>query len=391
MELIIPRFLKIPTHSFFLFGPRGTGKSTWLNSEIKNALLIDLLQPEEFRLFNAKPERLKELAQGNPDKKTIIIDEIQKIPDLLSVVHSLIEEKKGYKFVLTGSSSRKLKRSGVDLLAGRALNMTLHPFIAAELDKRFNLDQALKHGLVPLVMMSDNPQKVLGSYVALYIREEVQMEGLVRNVGAFSRFLEAISFSHASILNISNVSRECEVERKTVEAYINILEDLLLAYRINIFTKRAKRATTHHPKFYYFDAGVFKSLRPKGMLDRPEEIEGATLEGLVAQHLVAWNAYSGVKNNIYYWRTRSGTEVDFIVYGPGVFWAIEVKNTARIRNEDLTSLRSFKEEYPESKLYFLYRGNKRVLIKDVLCIPCEEFLKKLHPNSNISRVNFLDG
>jgi len=386
MEFIIPRFLRIPTQSFFLFGPRGTGKTTWLNREIKNALLIDLLQPEEFRLFNAKPERLKELVQGSPDKKTIIIDEIQKIPNLLNAVHSLIEEKKGYKFVLTGSSSRKLKRSGVDLLAGRALNMTLHPFIAAELDKRFDLDNALKHGLIPLVIMSDNPQKVLSSYAALYIREEVQMEGLVRNVGDFSRFLEAISFSHASILNISNVSRECEVERKTVEAYINILEDLLLAYRINIFTKRAERATTHHPKFYYFDAGVFRSLRPKGILDRPEEIEGAALEGLVAQHLVAWNAYTGVKNNIYYWRTRSGTEVDFIVYGHDVFWAIEVKNTARIRNEDLTSLRSFKEEYPESSPYFLYRGNKRVLIKGVLCIPCEEFLKKLHPNSSMSKV-----
>jgi len=232
---------------------------------------------------------------------------------------------------------------------------------------------------LPLITMSDEPEKVLSSYAALYVREEVQMEGLVRNIGGFSRFLEVVSFSHSSVLNISNVSRECEIERKVVESYIGILEDLLLAYRIQVFTKRAMRATIQHPKFYYFDAGIFRSLRPKGILDRPEEIDGAALEGLIAQHLVAWNAYSGGQNNIYYWRTRSGSEVDLIVYGPEVFWAVEVKNTARIRNEDLRSLKSFKEEYPEAKLYFLYRGEEKVLIKDILCIPCVEFLNKLKP------------
>lgn len=379
MELIIPRFLKIPNNSFFLFGPRGTGKTTWLNNEIKNSLLIDLLQPDQFRAFTAKPERLKELVYGNPDKKVIIVDEVQKAPELLNVVHSIIEEKKGCQFVLTGSSARKLKRSGVDLLAGRVLNMTLHPFIAAELGEKFDFEKALKQGLVPLITMANDPEKVLNSYVALYMREEVQMEGLVRNIGGFSRFLEVVSFSHSSVLNISNVSRECEIERKVVESYIGILEELLLAYRIRVFTKRAMRATIHHPKFYYFDAGIFRSLRPKGILDRSEEIDGAALEGLIAQHLTAWNAYGGGQNNIYYWRTRSGAEVDLIVYGPEVFWAIEVKNTARIRNEDLRSLKSFKEEYPEAKLYFLYRGEEKVLIKDILCLPCVEFLNKLKP------------
>ena len=291
----------------------------------------------------------------------------------------LIEEKKGYQFVLTGSSARKLKRSGVDLLAGRVLNMTFHPFMAAELQERFDFEKALNQGLLPLITMSDEPEKVLSSYAALYVREEVQMEGLVRNIGGFSRFLEVVSFSHSSVLNISNVSRECEIERKVVESYISILEDLLLAYRIQVFTKRAMRATIQHPKFYYFDAGIFRSLRPKGILDRPEEIDGAALEGLIAQHLVAWNAYSGSQNNIYYWRTRSGSEVDLIVYGPEIFWAVEVKNTARIRNEDLRALKSFKEEYPEAKLYFLYRGKEKVLIKDILCIPCVEFLNKLKP------------
>lgn len=382
MELVIPRFLKIPNNSFFLFGPRGTGKTTWLNNEIKNSLLVDLLQPDQFRMFTAKPERLKELVYGNPDKKVIIIDEVQKAPELLNVVHSLIEEKKGYQFVLTGSSARKLKRSGVDLLAGRVLNMTLHPFMAAELRERFDFEKALNQGLVPLITMSNDPEKVLSSYAALYMREEVQMEGLVRNIGGFSRFLEIISFSHGSVLNISNVGRECEIERKVVESYISILEDLLLAYRIKVFTKRAMRATVQHPKFYYFDAGVFRSLRPRGALDRSEEIEGAALEGLVLQHLIAWNAYNGGQDSVYYWRARSGTEVDFIVYGPEVFWAVEVKNTARIRNEDLRALKSFKEEYPEAKLYFLYRGEEKVLIKDILCIPCVEFLNKLKPGHN---------
>lgn len=381
MGRIIPRFFTTPTHSFFLFGPRGTGKSTWLHKEIDNAIWVDLLQPEQFRSFNARPERLKELVLANVDKKVIIIDEIQKAPKLLDVVHLLIEEKKGLQFILTGSSARKLKHTGVDLLSGRVYKKSLHPFMAAELKEKFDLDRALKHGLVPLIFMAQEPEQAVKSYAALYVREEVQMEGLVRNIGGFSRFLEAVSFSQASVLNITNVARECEIERKVVAGYIDILEDLLLAFRIPVFTKRAKRATVRHPKFYYFDAGVYRSLRPKGSLDRPEEIEGAALEGLVAQHLVAWNAYRNEANNIYYWRTRSGTEVDFIVYGPEVFWAVEVKNTARVRDDDIRPLLAFKEEYSESQAFFLYRGKERMLRKDILCLPCAEFLQKLHPES----------
>ena len=379
MDTLIPRYFKCPKQSFFLFGPRGVGKTTWLHKEFRNALWIDLLDPEEFRAYNARPERLKELVLGNPDKPIVIIDEIQKVPALLDVVHSLIEKRKRCKFVLTGSSARKLKRTGVDLLAGRVLKYTLHPFMAGELKKKFSLEKALQNGLIPLVVASNNPREVLRSYAALYVKEEVQMEGLVRNIGNFSRFLEAISFSHASILNISNVARECEIERKVAEGYISILEDLLLAFRLPVFTKRAKRATIHHPKFYYFDVGVFRSLRPKGPLDRPEEIEGAALEGLLAQHLVAWNAYSGEKNKIYYWRTRSGTEIDFVIYGPKLFWAIEIKNTSRVRKDDIKALLTFKEEYPESKPYFLYRGKERIMRNGILCMPCLEFLHKLTP------------
>jgi predicted AAA+ superfamily ATPase len=378
MELI-DRYLKPPTQSFFLFGPRGTGKSTFVHKLFSNALTVDLLDPERVRLFSAAPERLKEFVKAHPGSSAVIIDEIQRVPELLTVVHSLIEEDKSRTFILTGSSARKLKRAGVDLLGGRALLRAMHPFMAAELGQRFNFDEALHQGLLPLVVASGDPAGVLRAYAALYIREEVQIEGLVRNIGSFSRFLEAISFSHASILNISNVAQECGVERKTVEGYVEILEDILLSWRIQIFTKRAKRQLAGHPKFFLFDAGVFRSLRPRGPLDRPEEIEGQALEGLIGQHLKAWIDYSEIKRELYFWRTRSGVEVDFVIYGPDCIYGIEVKNGRNVRPADLRGLRSFKEEYPESKTLLLYRGKDRMLKGDVLCMPCEEFLVNLNP------------
>ncbi len=377
----IRRFFAPPKGSFFLFGPRGTGKSTLMKGRFKEALYVDLLEPETFRVFSANPERLRERMLASPDKTIIVIDEIQKVPQLLSLIHSLIEEKHGWQFVLTGSSSRKLKRTGVDLLAGRALLCSLHPFMAAELEDQFSLDSALQMGLLPIVLDSADPDHVLQTYAALYLREEVQTEGLVRNIGNFSRFLEAVSFSHASLLNISNIARECEVERKLVEGYVSILEDLLLGYRLKVFTKRAKRALVAHPKFYLFDAGVYRSLRPKGPLDRPGEIDGHALEGLVGQHLRAWIAYSKNDCSLHFWRTRSGTEVDFVVYGSEGLFAIEVKNTARIHPQDLRSLKAFKQDYPLSRLYLLYRGKDRLLKDDILCLPCSEFFQQLKPGS----------
>lgn len=380
MVKIIPRFFKSSKGSFFLFGPRGTGKSTWLKKYYANALWIDMLDPESFRNYSARPERLKELILGNPDKKEIVIDEVQKVPELLDVVHSLIEKNRAVRFILTGSSSRKLKRAGVDLLAGRAIMRSLHPFMAVELGKMFNLNDALEHGLLPLVFGSNDKKKTLEAYAALYVREEVKAEGLVRNIGNFSRFLEAASFSHGSILNISNIARECQVERKVVESYIGILEDLMLSYRIPVFSRRAKRTMASHPKFYFFDAGLFQTLRPKGHLDRPEEIMGAALEGLVAQHLIAWNSYHGNKNSLFYWRTRGGSEIDFVLYGEETFWAIEVKNSSRVNDQDLRSLLAFKEDYPECQAVFLYRGKDKLLKKGISCVPCEQFLVKLNPN-----------
>jgi len=375
----IPRNLDLPEESFFLFGPRGTGKTTLLKQNYADALWIDLLEPDIFHTYSAHPERLREIVLAHPEKRTVVIDEVQKIPEILSVVHSLIEKKLKVRFILTGSSSRKIKRAGVDLLAGRAIKKTLHPFMAVELGTRFNLSSALKQGLLPLVVSAGDPDTVLKTYAALYVREEVQTEGLVRNIGNFSRFLEAVSFSHGSVLNISNVARECEVERKTAEGYVTILEDLLLSFKLPVFTKRAKRKIVSHPKFYLFDAGVFRSLRPAGPLDRPAEIEGCALEGLIAQHLFAWNSYRNDNNRLYYWRTRAGSEVDFVVYGEEVFWAIEVKNTSRIRPEDLRALTAFKTDYPESTPFLVYRGKERLMKNGILCVPCDEFLLNLDP------------
>ena len=380
MEFFIPRFFKPPSTSYFLFGPRGTGKSTFLRHYYKNALWIDLLKPEVFRKYAARPERMIELVHGNPEKTVVIVDEIQKLPELLSVVHSLIEEKKGQIFVLTGSSARKIKRAGVNLLAGRALLRTLHSFLLSELASIYSFQKALKYGLLPLVVNAENPNDTLETYVALYIREEVQMEGFVRHIGNFSRFLEAISFSHGSVLNLSNVARECQVERKTVEGYVKILEDLMLSFKLQVFRKRARRRITVHPKFYFFDTGVYRSLRPKGPLDRPEEIEGAALEGMVVQHIRAWNSYRNGKYEIYFWRSRGGLEVDFILYGTKAIYGIEIKNSDSICPKDLRSLQAFHQDYPKAKCILLYRGTETFLRNNILCMPCELFLQKLLPN-----------
>lgn len=374
------RFFSAPSGSFFLFGPRGTGKSTWLRAAWQDTIWVDLLDPEAQRLFQARPERLRELVAGQPQAGEVVIDEVQKVPALLDVVHELVEKDRNLRFVLTGSSARKLRRGNWNLLAGRLVEATMHPFMAAELGDAFSLRRALEIGLVPLVWDAPDSMLTLRAYASLYLREEVQAEALVRNVGAFARFLEAISFSHGSLLNLTEVARECQVGRKTVEGYLDILEDLLLAFRIPVFNRRAKRHLTAHDKFFYFDAGVYRSLRPAGPLDRPEEIEGMALEGLVAQHLRAWIAYRASSAQLYYWRTKSGSEVDFIVYGPDVFLAIEVKRSGNIHGKDLRTLRAFRDDYPEALVCLLYLGREHLVIDGISCIPCEDFLRKLHPD-----------
>lgn len=376
---IVHRFFHFLTKSFFLFGPRGTGKSTLIKQLYKDAALIDLLEPSLYRQYRAKPERLKSMIHSQAGTKTFIIDEVQKVPELLSVVHQLIEEKKGWQFILTGSSARKLKRSGVDLLAGRAQLKYLHPFMAAEISSQFSLEKNLRLGMLPLIVNSEDPIGDLKTYLALYMQEEVQMEGLIRKMDQFSHFLEAVSFSQASPINYSNIARDCAVSSKTVENYIQILEDLLLSFRIPIFSKKAKRHLSDHPKFYYFDAGVFQSIRPTGPLDNTDSILGQAIETLVAQHLRAWIDYSSQEGKLYFWRTKSGLEVDFIIYGEIGFYAIEIKKSSTISPQDLRGLIEFKKDYPESSTILLYGGNEKRMINGILCMSLTEFLLQLRP------------
>lgn len=375
----VPRFFDPPDGHYFLFGPRGTGKSTWLRHAYDDALWLDLLSPEVERRLTARPERLRDLVAGAGEVSFVVVDEVQRVPDLLTVVHQLIEERAGPRFVLTGSSARKLKRKGVDLLAGRAAVRHLHPFMAAELEEAFDLERALGEGLLPVVWDSRQPKDTLEAYVGLYVKEEVQAEALVRDLGGFHRFLEAASFSQASVLNLAEVARECEVQRKTVEGFLGVLEDLLLAFRIPVFTRRALRKLTSHPKLFFSDVGIFRSLRPTGPLDRPEEVAGAALEGLVAQHLRAWIDYSAGETILSFWRTQGGSEVDFVLYGPGVFHAVEVKHSRDVRTADLRSLRAFGRDYPEAKLRLLYRGRDTLEMDGIRCLPCEDFLRGLRP------------
>lgn len=375
-----------PPHnqSYFLFGLRGTGKSTWLKQNYPQALWIDLLDPEIFRLFSARPERLKNLIKDNPNQKIVVIDEIQKSPDLLNVIHSLIEEKKGYQFIMTVSSARKLKKYGVNLLAGRALLRQMPPFYACELGLSFSLPKNIKYGMLPIVLDANAPNEVLRAYAGLYLKEEVQAEGIVRNVGNFARFLEAVSFSHGAVINASNIARECQIARKTIDSYLLILEDLLLSFQIRVFRRKAKRNLISHNKFYFFDCGVFLSLRPQSVYDVENEKEGPALEGLIAQHLKAWIDAQIDKHQLNFWRTSTKLEVDFIVSGPDCFLAIEVKNGAVVQPSDLRGLKAFIEDYPEATPVLLYRGKHLYKEGGILCLPVEEFLLKIHPEKPLS-------
>jgi predicted AAA+ superfamily ATPase len=251
----------------------------------------------------------------------------------------------------------------------------MHPFTSTELGNSFSLDKALQTGLIPVVERSEDPSKTLSAYIDIYLREEILAEGLVRNLGTFARFLEIISFSHGTILNISNLARECQVTRSLVTGYINILEDLLLAYILPVFAKRAKRKTASHPKFYFFDTGLYRRLRQKGPLDIESEISGPAIEGLVGQHLRAYIDFILPDTQLYYWRTLAGNEVDFILYGGKIFTAVEVKNTIVVRPVDYNGLTSFGDDYPEATLILIYRGAVPMKHKNILVIPLEMFLR----------------
>ena len=371
------RSIKAPQNkSFFLFGPRGTGKTTWVKNNFPDALYIDLLEAETYNQLLANPQRLEKMS-ANVGAQWIIIDEVQRLPALLHEVHRLIETKK-YLFILTGSSARKLRSRGVNLLAGRALNLTMPPLTALELGQDFNLAQAILFGHLPAVFQEPDPKAYLKSYVHTYLDEEVRQEGLTRNMAAFARFMESASFSQGGVLNISEVARECSVDRKVVEGYFLILEDLLIAYRVPVFTKKAKRRMIAHPKFFFFDVGVYRTIRPTGPLDRPEEIEGSALETLVFQELNSLNKNMNLGYQIYYWRTFNQTEVDFVLYGERGIKVFEVKRTATVRLKELSGLKLFLKDYPMAKAFYLYGGSHYYKEGNIEIIPIQNALLKLH-------------
>ena len=375
--MYVKRKVRLPEDSFFLFGPRGTGKTMMLKKRYVDALFVDLLDPKRYRDLLAHPEYLFEIVKARPDNSTVIIDEIQKVPQLLETIHSIMEQKRGIQFILTGSSARKLRRTSANLLGGRAYNMKMLPFSYSEIKQNFSFDEILEFGTIPVILMAKNRTKALSAYIGLYLREEILNEGLSRNIENFSRFFEAICFSYASLLNISNVARECGVPRKTVSDYLEILRDLLIAETVPVFTKRAQRQMVSHEKFYFFDTGLFRNLRPKGPFDKVSEIDGAALEGLIFQHLKVWIIFNGEVDKLYFWRTRSGNEVDFVLYGKNGIRAIEVKNSDTIRPKDLTGLKSFKKDYPEADLFLLYRGKDTFVRDDVKVMPCEEYIRDI--------------
>lgn len=361
--------------SFFLFGPRGTGKTTWLKKAFPDAVYLDLLESELYTRLTASPGSLERFIPSGSGR-WVIIDEVQRIPELLNEVHRLIESRK-MRFVLTGSSARSLRKKGVNLLAGRALTRHLHPLTVEELGDDFKLEQSLQYGHLPYVSQTANKKDYLSSYIQTYLRQEVLQEGLTRSLSSFTRFLELASFSQGSVVNASEIARETGVDRKTVENYFQITEDLLIGLRLSPFTKRSRRRLITGNKFFFFDCGVFRTLRPLGPLDLPEEVTGAALETLIFQELRALNDYYGLGAEIRYWRTSSGSEVDFVLYGEKTFIAVEVKRSSRLRGSDFSGLKLFKKDYPQAKAFLICGVDRREYENDIEVWPIAEFLRQL--------------
>ncbi|MEM1244578.1 MAG: ATP-binding protein [Pseudomonadota bacterium] len=364
-----------PKHSALLFGPRGTGKTFWITQNLANALHFNLLKSETYTTLAANPTRIERRIPAG-FKHWIVIDEVQKIPALLDEAHRLIESKK-YKFLLTGSSARKLKKQCANLLAGRARRYTMHPLTCIELGKDFSLTKALQFGMLPEVYIDADPKSYLNTYVTTYLQEEILFEGITRDIGEFSRFLEVASFSQGEILNYSEIGREAGIKRRIVNNYFDVACDLLLGIKLPVFTKHAQRQLISHPKFYFFDVGVYRAIRPVGPLDIHESIEGHALETLVLQHIRAFNDYQQLGYKIYYWRTKNGVEVDFILYGESGLIAIEVKRKRQLSGKDLRGLKNFSADYPIAKLYCFYGGDMPEYFGKITALPIAEGLQRL--------------
>jgi predicted AAA+ superfamily ATPase len=369
--------------SCFLWGARQTGKSTLLKELFPNAPRYDLLLSSEYGRLQLNPSLMLEEVLANPPPKDmpVIIDEVQKIPQLLDDVQWLIVNK-NIPFILCGSSARKLKRAGANLLGGRALRFELFPLVYPEIPD-FDLVRALNNGLIPRHYLSNKPELLLEAYVGEYLKEEIAQEALTRNIPAFSRFLEAAAFSNGENVVYKNIASECGVSVHTVKEYFHILEDTLIGNFVPSFQKRPKRRVVQSPRFYYFDVGLANFLLKRKSVILKSESFGKAFEHFIYQELVAHNHYSRLKYPISYWHTTSDIEVDFILGDHEV--AIEVKGVEQVDSHHAKGLLSFQEEYTTKKSIIVSLDKRpRQLNNGTVVLPWEHFLQKLWNGEIIS-------
>lgn len=359
--------------SVFFFGARQTGKTTLLKELFPDVRYYDLLKSDEFERFSRRPWLLREELQDGHDGELVIIDEIQKLPVLLDEVHWLIVNR-DLRFILTGSSARKLRRSGVNLLGGRALRNTFYPLVSAEIPD-FDLDRALNNGMLPRHYLVSDATRRLSGYVGNYLQTEIVEEALVRNLQSFTRFLDAAALTSGEMLVYNNVASDCGVSAVTAKAYFEILIDTLFGFMIPAYTKVMKRRLIQAPKFYLFDVGVTNYLLKRSHLQQGSPEYGHALEHFIMQELVAYFGYNQYDNVISYWRTNSGIEVDAVLGDADV--AIEIKSSTEVKDSQMKSLKSFSDDYPQARLIIVSLDKYRRRKENIEIIPVREFLTDL--------------
>ena len=364
MPKFIDRQLDTPSQSFFLFGPRGTGKTTWVNHQFPHAYRVNLLNESLYQSYLGDISQFaNELRTLKPDS-WVFVDEIQRLPNLLNEVHRFIEEK-NLHFILTGSSARKLKKAGVNLLGGRALFKRMYPFLPGELGPAFNLDKVLTYGSIPLVWNAADKKETLKAYLEMYLKEEIKAEALVRNLPGFVRFLPIAALLHAQTLNISGAARNAGISRTTLDGYIEILEDTLMVFRLPAYESKLRLREKKHPKLYWIDPGLVRAVNHRFGDVYPEE-KGALFEGFVATLLKAYRDYDDLFDEFYYWSPASSqsTEVDFLLKRENSFIALEVKTSQHITGEHLKGLRAIAELKGVKRRIIIYRGEKKMQTED---------------------------
>lgn len=359
--------------SIFLFGARQTGKSTILRQQFPNSIYIDLLDTSVKNRFKRRPVLLYEMLQDKPEETIVIIDEIPEVPELLNEVHRLISEK-NLLFILCGSSARKLKRKGYNTLGGRAFPVNMYPFVSAEL-KDFDLNRAINNGLIPPHYLAKNPWRKLSAYIDVYLKEEIKEEALVRNLNAFQRFLEVAALTDGEMINYNNIAQDCGISAMTVAGYFDILEDTLIGYRIPAYTKVMKRRLVQAPRFYYFDVGIVNHLLHRKELVRGTVEYGHAFEHLVIQEIIAYLGYNHCEDKLSYWRTYTGVEVDAVIGDAKI--AIEIKSVDEVLPRHIKGLRSFADDYPESRRIIVSLDPINRTMNDVECIYVMDFFRML--------------